>query len=709
MLTDLGSATPMARPGRSTFDLKVTPFASRHRRASAFDYEGSLPSARWREAGDTPAGAALAPKARPAADWVKAAEEAAGLGHWRLDVATLAIAWSDGLFALYGLQAGDLPALASAMAAIHPDDSAEANRLLERAIQFGEDYTSQVRLKRADGSWRVLTNRTVCKRNEAGAPETVYGVVMDVTDVELALRASEARYRALAENGNDIIIQSGLDDLLTYVSPSCTAVTGYTPEELVGSDTTELVDKRDLPDLDLAVSEALEQPSRTPRCVEYRIRHKDGRELWLEGRPTRLIDSASGEVVGTTDVIRDITERKALELALIAKCEEAEASARAKAEFLANMSHEIRTPLTAILGFAGLLQDFSGPADAAQEYVRLIRTAGEQLLGVVNDVLDFSRLDAGQLQLDPRPVDPAALVAETAELLRGQAQAKGLELEVVVAPGTPRGVSLDAGRVRQVLLNLIGNAVKFTPSGTVIVSLAASGKGALKLTVADTGPGVPVELQGRLFERFSQVDGSISRHHGGAGLGLAICKGLVELMGGAIGVGSAAGQGSTFWFTIAAPLARQPELAPEPQLAAPAALGHILLVDDVAVNRLLVRAMLEPLGYTFEEASCGAHAVAAAVQRPFDLILMDLQMPGMGGLEATRAIRSAATINRTTPILALSASVLAREVAECRAAGMNGHLAKPIIPGDLVGAVAQWTRTRREHLARLAAIGMGRG
>ncbi|HEY5072661.1 MAG TPA: PAS domain S-box protein [Caulobacteraceae bacterium] len=637
-----------------------------------------------------------------APNWAVLAEQVAGLGYWRLDVATRAIAWSDGLFALYGLRVGQLPDLDSAMAAIHPEDSERANRLLETAMRLGEDYTDQVRLMRADGSWRVLMNRSMCKRDSAGAVTTVFGVVMDVTDMELAndaLRASEARYRLMAENGNDLIVQIDLGGRITYISPAAQSVTGFAPEELIGRPVGEFVDPEDKAGLDLAVQESFEQPGRRARCVEYRVRHKDGRVLWLEARPTPLLDARSGKAVGITDVVRDITERKALEAELLAKCDEAEAASRAKAEFLANMSHEIRTPLTAIMGFSGLLSGLGDLPGDASAYVRRICTAGEQLLGVVNDVLDFSRLDAGQVELNPQPLDPAAFLAETLDLLGGQAEAKGLRLEGRVAPGTPRWVSLDGGRVRQVLLNLVGNAIKFTPSGSVTVTLARHGGQALKLAVTDTGGGIAPELQGRLFERFSQVDGSISRHHGGAGLGLAICKGLVELMGGSIGVQSAPGRGSTFWFTLAAPRVAEPQPAPEAPLSAPSASIHVLLVDDVPVNRQLVRAMLEPLGHSFEEAASGAEAVKTAMRRPFDLILMDLQMPGMDGLEAARTIRSTAEVNRDTPIIALSANVLAEQIADCHAAGMNDHLAKPIVPAALVAMVAKWSVSRDASLA----------
>jgi PAS domain S-box-containing protein len=634
------------------------------------------------------------PEGPDAPVWNKLAEQVAGIGYWHLDVASRAISWSDGLFGLYGLEVGDVPDLEAAMAAIHPDDSGKADALLARAMEFGEDYADQVRLRRADGAWSVLANRTICQLNGAGEVATVFGVVMDITDMAGALRASEARFRVLAESANDLIVQSDLQGAITYVSPSCEAVTGFSPDEIVGRNIAALIHPEDLVRVTSTVLQSLRHAQKPSPCVEYRVLHKDGRELWLEARPAPLIDAASGEAIGITDVVRDVTLRRRLAAELVAKCDEAQSATRAKAEFLANMSHEIRTPLTAILGFSGLLSRRSDLPESAMTCVRTIVAGGEQLLGVVNQVLDFSRLDAGQLELDRQPVRLADFVSDTVDVLRGEAAAKGLALEVSVEAGSPAWVLLDAGRARQVLVNLIANAIKFTPAGGVKVRVSRLGEKQLKIAVTDTGLGIVPALQDRLFKRFSQVDGSVNRGHGGAGLGLAICKGLVELMGGSIGVRSAQGCGSTFWFTLEAPPASQPVDQKAIHDSAPPAAARILVVDDVAVNRILVRAMLEPLGYTLEDAASGREAVAAAARQSFELILMDVQMAGMDGLEATRQIRSAASVNEDTPIVALSANVLPPQVAACRAAGMNDHLAKPIIPAALVTTVARWIHLR---------------
>ncbi|MBI5941803.1 MAG: response regulator [Caulobacterales bacterium] len=523
----------------------------------------------------------------------------------------------------------------------------------------------------------------------------IAAIAIERKQSEEALAASEARHRLFADNANDLIMLSGLDGRLTYISPSVARVTGYLPEILVGRLIKDLVHPEDWPTM-LAVGDRLyagEFATDAPR-VEYRARHKDGRWLWFETRTCLIRDPETGEPTGTLDVARDVTARKLLEAELRERTREAEAATEAKSSFLANMSHEIRTPLTAILGFSGVLNGMSGLPEEARLHLQRITTAGEALLSVVNDVLDFSRLEAGQMDLDSRPFDPAAVVRETVDLVAGQAAAKQLRLEVAIDGDLPASVNADSTRLRQILLNLLGNALKFTQTGGVRVTvshMAAEG-GRLRIEVEDTGPGIPADRLDRLFQRFSQVDGSISRRHGGSGLGLAICLGLTELMGGRIGVESVEGEGSRFWFTVAAPpvaalAAASPELVDHATMPT----ARVLLVDDVAINRQLVRTILAPFGHDITEAGGGAEAVEVAHRTAFDLILMDVQMPGMDGLTATRAIRATAEVNRNTPILAFSANVLADQLAACRAAGMNDHIVKPINLTDLVAKVALWT------------------
>ena len=632
--------------------------------------------------------------------WAQMAEQIAGVGYFRLATSGEGSTWSSEVYRIHGLEPESGPALAASLAAVHPDDHAEVLRGLIAAREEGRPFFGQYRVLRSDGAWRTVSCRTVSERDDNGAITAVFGTLLDITvfkQIETDALESEARYRLLADKVSDIISRVDIEGRHTYISPASQQMLGYAPEELVGQMAMDFVHPDDQALLYQAYeSQADEGREHAAEPTRYRLRHKTGEWVWVETHPTVIFDDHA-EPIEFVSVSRDITRAKAAEAELMAARETAEAATLAKGEFLANMSHEIRTPLTSIMGFSSLLKEVADLPQNARHYVQRISTAGQSLLSVVNDILDFSKLEAGQVELDPQPFDPAAFIAETAQLLAVQAANKRLDWRTEFEGALPDLVLADSARLRQVLLNLLGNAIKFTSEGGVLVRAGyeAEGEGRLKISVVDTGPGIPAERRDRLFQRFSQVDGSVSRIHGGTGLGLVICKSLVELMGGRIGVDSVEEGGSTFWFTIEAPLA----VAALADHSAEAALqdgtdearpAHILIVDDLAVNRELVRAMLTPFGHSFEEADNGADAVRAALNSGFDLILMDLQMPGMDGFEAARTIRATSVLNRVTPIIALSANVLPAHILASQAAGMDDHLGKPIVPAALAAKVAMW-------------------
>ncbi|QUD89074.1 ATP-binding protein [Phenylobacterium montanum] len=504
------------------------------------------------------------------------------------------------------------------------------------------------------------------------------------------LAVSEARYRVLADRTVDIIAQFDLDGVVRYVSPSV-AQLGYRPEDLVGRTTQHLVHPDNAREAAARLSQLAggEIPA---SGVAMRLRRADGSFVWLEGNPSPITDEA-GRVIGVVSVLRDITERRRMEDELRRRTIEAEAASVAKSQFLANMSHEIRTPLTAVIGFTGLLEAEPELSGRSRTFVDRIRSGGEALLDIVNDILDFSKMEAGQIQLAPHAFAPAALLREAVDLVSRQATAKGLSLNLSIG-AAPDFVHADSARLRQVVLNLLTNAIKFTQKGEVELSAAYDpASQQLRVAVRDTGEGVSAADQRRLFQRFSQLDGSNTRLHGGTGLGLAICKNLVDLMAGRIGVDSVEGVGSTFWFEVPAPPAQEPA----PAGAVFGASGsedrpaNILIVDDMSTNRELVRAILEAVGHRVDEAASGPEAIDAAAKTRFDVILMDMQMPGMDGLAATRAIRNSAALSHGAPIVALSANVLEPQIEACLEAGMDDHLAKPIVPAKLLQKVAQWT------------------
>ncbi len=500
---------------------------------------------------------------------------------------------------------------------------------------------------------------------------------------EAAASESEARYRLLAESVNDMLaITSPADSSIQFVSQASEGVLGFRPEELIGRRTLDLTHPEDQP----AVLQFFGQlvaagPSTRPSPYQFRGRHKDGGWRWLEGQPRVIFDEA-GRPLRFQDVVRDISARKAMEAELRAAHAEAQAAAEVKSQFLANMSHELRTPLTAVIGFANLINERPELSPQTRQYVERVQTAGRALLSTVNDVLDFSKLEAGQVEICPWPTDPLELVDEVVQLFGAQAQGKGLRLRTDVAADVPPCLDIDPDRVRQVLTNLVGNAVKFTDRGSVTVGLDYA-EGELRVTVTDTGAGIPPDRASLLFQRFSQIDGSNTRRHGGTGLGLAICKGLVEAMGGRIGVASTPGAGSSFSFAMPAAVQSLTESAPEtaPTLRLDGR-RRLLLAEDNPVNRELVKALLAPYAVEIETAENGAEAAEMGASRPYDLILMDLHMPAMDGREAALALRAGGP-NAATPILAFSADVLQLELEV-----FDGMIPKPISPRGLFDALA---------------------
>lgn len=387
---------------------------------------------------------------------------------------------------------------------------------------------------------------------------------------------------------------------------------------------------------------------------------------------------------------RDVAEQSERRMTVAA--EAADAANRAKSLFLSSMSHEIRTPMNGVICFAGFLLD--SELDAQQRrYATLLKEAGQSLLAIINDILDVSKIEAGKLELEQIPVSFASVADGVVSILQPQASAKGLDLRLDLAQGLPSWIVGDPTRLRQILLNLTNNAVKFTERGRVTIRVlreaGPEGDG-IRFEVRDTGIGISADKQDRLFLPFSQIDNSTSRHYGGTGLGLVICKRLVEAMGGRIGVTSQTGVGSTFWFVIPLLLAEAPAAAPPEAKSHPATAARILVAEDVYMNQIIVDSLLQAEGHDVVLVSNGEEAVQAVQASDFDLVLMDMQMPVMDGVEATRAIRRLDARVRGIPIIALTANAMSEEISACLAAGMNAHLSKPIDQGALVRIVGEW-------------------
>ena len=611
-------------------------------------------------------------------------------------------------------------ARAARVAANHPEDSPALAESWEAARVIGRGYEREARLLRQDGTYRWHKLIMVPMR-QAGDVVGWIGTALDIDDI-LSAR------RALADTGDLLslaqdVAESGSWDLdlvagTVRLSPEGARLHG------LGGHTAPLPlqlwqDQVVPEDRERTFKQAREAiDAHRTLSTEFRVRRPGGGERWVQSLGRAYYDT-DGRAVRVIGLNLDISERKTAEAALReAKAAadaarlDAERASVAKTDFLAAMSHEIRTPLNAVIGFTDLLARSTELAPDLRRHAEFARTAGSALLMVVDDILDFSKVEAGAIDLEARPFSPSALVETGLSIVRDLAERKGLTVHAQIDPTLPDRLVGDENRLRQILLNFLNNAVKFTRRGSV--SLRATYEGGspqgerVRFSVIDTGIGIPAEKQHRLFERFSQVDNSVTRDFGGTGLGLAICKRLVELMGGAVGVVSDDGTGATFWFTVTLPRAAEAPAAARPDARqAPRRMGRILLVEDVAINQELARLVLEAAGHDVEVVADGAAAVMAVEDGAFDLVLMDVQMPGMDGMTATRLIRRLKVPAARIPVIAMTANVLPDEIRSFRDAGMDDHVGKPFERAALYATIDRWLspppQSRTERAAAAAS------
>lgn len=585
------------------------------------------------------------------------------------------------------------------MTIIHPDDISQFESLEKAYInQLITSHKKEYRILHKDGKYRWIMDRgRIAKWNESGQPVRLVGTHTDITDRKLAeqsLKINEEKYRSIIANMNLGLLEVNLKEEIQYANNSFCEMSGYTQAELYGKKAAGLFTRGHAHTLAETKNQLREKG--ISDAYEINVLNKNGDKKWwlISGAP-RYDDQ--GNMVGSIGIHLDITEQKTLELALMEARVAAEQSAAAKEVFLANMSHEIRTPMNAIIGMGRQLMR-TELNNQQHFYLETIYKAADHLMVLINDILDISKIEAGKLNLEHIGFRPDDIISHCIKVMQLKAEEKGLKL---IREGSPEHETVYIGdpyRLTQILLNLLSNAVKFTEKGKVTVSCLVQpvieNEQMILLTVEDTGIGIEEEFLDNIFRKFTQEDKSTARKYGGTGLGMSISKQLTELMNGEISINSKKGSGTTVIVSIPFKIGTEKDLPQSAETFTDSAVlkdKRILLVEDNEMNRLVASTLLGNYGVILEEVHNGLEAIHALKKGYFDLVLMDMQMPVMNGLDATRIIRN--EVNRFIPIIALTANAIKGESEKCLNAGMNDYVTKPFNEETLINVMANWLGT----------------
>ena len=596
---------------------------------------------------------------------------------------------------------------------VHPEDRGEAVSRWHAAAAAGRVFDHGYRVVRRDGRTVHVRVRAQAVKLPGGSTGGYVGSVEDVGEQVLyeaqlragkeAIQRSEERLHRALEGSGLALWDLDVRNERVYLSEQWSLMLGGPHKETrcTARELLELVPEEDRPGVRAVLDPVLRGTS-SLYVVQHRVRRRDGTLLWIHSEGGVAQSDAQGRPVRMVGTNRDITQSKRAEQELRIARDAADAANSAKSHFLATMSHEIRTPLNGIIGMTKLMLD-EKLSPEVRRHADLIDRSAQSLLSLVNDILDVSKIEAGQMEIERVPFDLHELVQDLATLYRLRATEKSLLFRVRLDPGVPQNVLADPTRLRQVLVNLLGNALKFTSAGWIGLDVKATQEDAayvLQFTVADTGIGIPPEVQPQLFTRFMQADTSTSRKFGGSGLGLSIVRQLVDLMGGSVEVSSTIGKGSRFTVSIPVLAAGESPAASMWQDLAPASrTARILIAEDNTTNQVVAFGMLRKLGYEdVSVANDGAEALQMAQQERYDVILMDCQMPEMDGYEATRRLREAGC---DSAIIAMTANAIKGDRERCLDVGMNDYLTKPIDLKVLRTMLARWAGTPTSKLGDL--------
>ena len=666
-------------------------------------------------------------------------------GYWNYDVSSGQVLWSDGVFDIHGFERGPQGiSIEEAIDVYHPDDRQCVRDHISQSLATGDPFEFELRVVRDDGSIRYVVSRGEVEN--AGNPDTarLFGVFQDVTEEReeaLAKQATQERLRMVVEASGEGLWDWGYGADRIFMSERLKEILGITDAgSMIDTDhVRSFIHPDHRKEFYAPINRSFETGD---RCVgEVRIRRADGSDGWVEVKAVASFN-ADGKPGRVVCAVGDITERRAAEEELRLARAEAEQSDEAKSNFVATVSHELRTPLNGIIGMLDLLTQAKLSSDQ-QPLADIASDSARGLLAILDDLLDLSKLGANRLELNPVPFRPHDMIEGIIRLFAPVAAQRDMGIVLNVDSSVPEVIGADKVRLRQIVSNLISNALKFTDSGTVNVYVSRvsgpNGQDQLRCAVQDTGIGIAKSAQADLFEPYAQASGSTFGEFGGTGLGLAICKQLSERMGGQIGVESEPGAGSTFWFTIdyakadaaqdkadtaveaasasgsvpgQPPAARpdrpggtpaetasgdpSPDPSPDPSSdtgrrdnrasadSGKKAKGHLLIAEDNAVNQRVITAMVTRLGYSFDMVEDGAQAVEAARATHYDAILMDVQMPNIDGIMATRLIREEERdLDRDVPIIAITAHAMRGTREDLLAAGMSDFVPKPISVKEL--------------------------